>query len=56
MTRQVGHAAIQLHGAIGMTDDCQVGSLVKRLEVINMSFGNSAYHLSLLAKEVAHGW
>jgi len=56
VTRQVGHAAIQLHGAIGMTDDCQVGSLVKRLEVINMSFGNSAYHLSLLAKEVAHGW
>lgn len=42
--RQLGEWAIQLHGAMGMTDECRVGHYAKRLLVISQLFGNVAYH------------
>jgi alkylation response protein AidB-like acyl-CoA dehydrogenase len=47
--RQVGQWAIQLHGAMGMTDESRVGHYVKRLLVINQLFGDSSHHLRRLA-------
>ncbi|MDO8772625.1 MAG: acyl-CoA dehydrogenase family protein [Burkholderiaceae bacterium] len=43
--RQVGLSAIQLHGAMGMTDECRVGHYAKRLIVIGQMFGDSRHHL-----------
>lgn len=44
-SRFVGQNAIQLHGAIGMTDDLDIGHYFKRLTVIGLLFGNSDHHL-----------
>lgn len=43
--REIGLAAIQLHGAMGMTDECRVGHYTKRLIVIGQSLGDAAWHL-----------
>ena len=47
--RNAGHAAIQLHGGMGMTDECRVGHYVKRLMVLDQYFGNTTDHLRSLA-------
>lgn len=47
--RQIGLCAIQLHGAMGMTNECRVGHYAKRLIVIGQLFGDAAHHLKLLA-------
>ncbi|MCK9511454.1 MAG: acyl-CoA dehydrogenase family protein [Pigmentiphaga sp.] len=47
--REAGHCAIQLHGGMGMTDECRVGHYVKRLMVLDQYFGNAADHLRRLA-------
>lgn len=44
-SRFVGQNAIQLHGAIAMTDDLDIGHYFKRLTVIGLLFGNSDHHL-----------
>lgn len=49
--RQIGLAAIQMHGAMGMTDECRVGHYAKRLMVIGQLFGDAAWHLGLLAQQ-----
>jgi len=49
--RQVGQWAIQMHGAMGMTDECRVGHYAKRLMVINQLFGDATYHLSCFARQ-----
>jgi pimeloyl-CoA dehydrogenase len=49
--RQVGQWAIQLHGAMGMTDECRVGHYAKRLLVINQLFGDATHHLQVLADQ-----
>lgn len=49
--RQVGMAAIQLHGAMGMTDECSVGHYAKRLMVINQLFGDAGHHLQRFAAQ-----
>lgn len=46
--RQIGLGAIQMHGAMGMTDECRVGHYAKRLMVIGQLLGDSAYHLQQL--------
>lgn len=46
--RQAGLAAIQMHGAMGMTDECRVGHYAKRLIVIGQLFGDAAWHLRQL--------
>ncbi|SEB24856.1 acyl-CoA dehydrogenase family protein [Variovorax sp. YR216] len=43
--RQIALAAIQMHGAMGMTDECRVGHYAKRLMVIGQLFGDAAWHL-----------
>lgn len=47
--RTIGQGAIQLHGAIGMTDEYKVGHLFKRLEAIGKRFGDTDRHIELLA-------
>jgi pimeloyl-CoA dehydrogenase len=47
--REAGLAAIQLHGAMGMTDECRAGHYAKRLIVINQLFGDAPHHLQRLS-------
>jgi pimeloyl-CoA dehydrogenase len=47
--RQLGLSAIQMHGAMGMTDECRVSHYAKRLMVIGQLFGDSHWHLRSLA-------
>jgi len=49
--RQVSQWAIQMHGAMGMTDECRVGHYAKRLMVINQLFGDAAHHLGCFARQ-----
>lgn len=51
--KSVGAEAIQLHGGMGMTDELCVGHYVKRLMMINTSFGDADYHLQQF---VAHNY
>jgi alkylation response protein AidB-like acyl-CoA dehydrogenase len=44
-SREIGLTAIQLHGAMGMTDECRVGHYAKRLMVIGQSLGDAPWHL-----------
>ena len=39
--RKIGGEAVQLHGGMGMTDELMVGHSMKRLMVIDSSFGNA---------------
>ena len=47
--RQIGLWAIQMHGAMGMTDECRVGHYAKRLMVIGQLFGDAGWHLQRVA-------
>jgi len=47
--RRVGEDAVQLHGAIGMTDEYRVGHCYKRLSAAANLFGDTAWHLARLA-------
>lgn len=51
--RFVSQNAVQLHGGIGMTEEYAVGHYFRRAMVFEHSFGDSAYHLKLLADAVA---
>jgi len=46
----VGRNAIQLHGAIGVTDECIVSHHYRRLTVIAALFGNESLHLQKLSE------
>lgn len=46
--REIGLAAIQMHGAMGMTDECRVGHYAKRLMVIGQTLGDAHWHLNRL--------
>jgi pimeloyl-CoA dehydrogenase small subunit len=48
--RFVGQEAVQLHGGIGMTEECQVGHYLRRLTIIEMLFGDTSHHLRRLAR------
>ena len=47
--RFVGQEAVQLHGGIGMTEECAVGHYLRRLTMIELLFGDSAHHVRRLA-------
>jgi alkylation response protein AidB-like acyl-CoA dehydrogenase len=47
--RFVGEQAIQLHGGIGVTEECAVGHYYRRLTMIDVLFGDSAHHLTRVA-------
>jgi pimeloyl-CoA dehydrogenase small subunit len=46
----VGEQAIQLHGGIGVTEECQVGHYYRRLTMIEVLFGDRHFHLAALAR------
>ena len=46
--RECGLQAIQMHGAMGMTDECRVGHYAKRLTVIGQIWGDATFHLRRL--------
>jgi alkylation response protein AidB-like acyl-CoA dehydrogenase len=48
--RFVGQQAIQLHGGIGVTEECAVGHCHKRLAMMEMEFGDSDHHLAEFAR------
>ncbi|MGJ4964341.1 pimeloyl-CoA dehydrogenase small subunit [Bradyrhizobium sp. HKCCYLRH3061] len=41
----VGQQAIQLHGGIGMTMEAKIGHYFKRLSMIELTFGDTDYHM-----------
>ena len=43
--RLIGEQAVQLHGGMGMTDELAIGHYFKRLVGIDLSLGDSEYHL-----------
>lgn len=51
--RLIAKEAVQMHGAMGMTDECQVGHYVKRLMVTERLFGDVSHHLESFEKSVA---
>lgn len=47
--RFIGQQAVQLHGAIGLTDEYVVGHAFKRLTAIDALFGDADHHLDAIA-------
>ena len=52
--RFVGQNAVQLHGAMGMTDELALGHYFKRATVIESEFGSVDHHLARHARLVAN--
>lgn len=44
MARRMGVEMIQLHGGIGMTDEHDAGLYLKRARVLDMAYGDAAFH------------
>jgi len=42
--QRIGEEAIQLHGGMGLTEELDIGHYVRRLLMINTSFGDADYH------------
>jgi alkylation response protein AidB-like acyl-CoA dehydrogenase len=51
--RQIGEAAVQTHGGVGMTDELAVGHYLKRLLTIDRLFGDSEHHLRVVGRGYA---
>lgn len=51
---EVGHEGVHLHGGVGMTTDNPVGHYLKRLALINLTFGDPAHHLALYQGQAGH--
>lgn len=49
--RYVAQQAVQLHGGIGVTEECQVGHYMRRLSMIEILFGDADHHLAQLARD-----
>lgn len=47
--RFVGQQAVQIHGAIGLTNEYKIGHGFKRLTAIELLFGDADHHLDALA-------
>jgi pimeloyl-CoA dehydrogenase len=47
--RQAALAAIQLHGAMGMTEECAAARYARRLIAIGQQFGDASLHLRRFA-------
>jgi alkylation response protein AidB-like acyl-CoA dehydrogenase len=48
--RFVGEQAVQLHGGIGVTEECSIGHYYQRLTLLEILFGDTNHHLSRLAE------
>ncbi|MBK7473379.1 MAG: acyl-CoA dehydrogenase family protein [Betaproteobacteria bacterium] len=51
--RFVGKHAVQLHGGMGVTDELAVSHYVKRLTMLNQTFGDYEHHLAQYAEGMA---
>jgi alkylation response protein AidB-like acyl-CoA dehydrogenase len=49
-SRFVGKNAVQLHGGMGVTEELVVSHYVKRLTMLNMSYGDADHHLARYAE------
>ena len=49
--RFVAQQAVQLHGGIGVTEECAVGHVLKRLTLLEGEFGDSQQHLAAFARQ-----
>jgi len=49
VSRRASDEAIQMHGGIGMTDECEIGFFLKRARVAQHTFGDYNYHLDRFA-------
>jgi len=49
----IGEQAVQLHGGMGMTEECAVGHYLKRLMVLDMLYGNVQHHQAEYARSMA---
>ena len=52
----VGRNAVQLHGGIGMTEDCSIGHYYRKLFVCSGLFGREDLHLARMAAEPTNFW
>ncbi|ALJ16375.1 acyl-CoA dehydrogenase family protein [Sphingopyxis macrogoltabida] len=59
---QLGHAGIwaieqcvQLHGAMGVTEECAVGQALKRMTVLDRLFGGADFHIGRLSEDMLRG-
>ncbi|WP_410873358.1 acyl-CoA dehydrogenase family protein [Nocardia sp. A7] len=48
--RFIGQNSVQLHGAMGMTEELAIGHYFKRLTAIEYEFGSTDYHLARYAE------
>ncbi len=48
--RLITRDAVQMHGGIGFTDDCDVGLYLNRALAIGAAFGNAAWHARRIAR------
>lgn len=46
----IGQQGVQLHGGIGVTEECQISHYFRRLGIIDLMFGDAEHHLSALAQ------
>ena len=53
--RFVAEAAVQVHGAMGMTEELGVGAHLKRLMVLELLWGTTSEHMALCAEQVLAG-
>lgn len=49
--RFVGEQAVQLHGGIGVTEECHAGHYFRRLSMIELMLGDTDHHLAMLARQ-----
>jgi alkylation response protein AidB-like acyl-CoA dehydrogenase len=49
VAQRATNEAIQMHGGMGMTDDCEIGFFIKRARVAQHTFGDYNYHLDRFA-------
>jgi alkylation response protein AidB-like acyl-CoA dehydrogenase len=47
--RLVGHAGVQLHGGVGLTDEFPISHYLKRLKSIGTLYGDADHHVAALA-------
>lgn len=51
--KRVSHAAVQLHGGIGTTEELMLGQYFRRAAAIQRQYGTSAHHLAQLQAHLA---
>lgn len=54
ISRHVAHEAIQLHGAIGFSEEMPLGGWLRRLYAFENSFGSSSDHVQRYASIILH--